>query len=123
MGNERTEKYFYEVKQIDSDISRYNKTDGILINYKFAASRTNTLYQRSIFNLFDALSRLGGVFAAMRSAGLMFTGIFSYRLMMSSLIGKLFHFRPRFKSEVKKVKKNKKSKQRKSLALPLKSNS
>ena len=73
----------------------------------------NTRYSRAIFNLFDLASRLGGVFAAMRIGGVMFTSAFSYRLMMSSLIGKLFHFRPKFQIEMKKSKKNKKEKGKK----------
>lgn len=42
-----------------------------------------------------------------------FTVIFSYRLFMASLIRKLFHFRPRFPSEFKKVKKAKGGKKEK----------
>lgn len=50
------------------------------------------------------------MFAALRSGGLVFTALFSYKLMMSSLIGKLFYFRPKFASEVRKAKKKKVSK-------------
>jgi uncharacterized membrane protein YciS (DUF1049 family) len=65
----------------------------------------NSLYSRSAFNLFDLASRLGGVFAAMKIGGTIFTSAFSYRLMMSSLIGKLFHFRAKFDMEMKSKKK------------------
>jgi len=41
----------------------------------------------------------------------MFTAAFSYKLLMSSLIGKLFHFRPRYPEEMKKKKKKKKKKE------------
>lgn len=104
-GNSRVEKRFFEVNQISSNINRFNKSDGTLVRYRFQASGVNTIYQRQIFNLFDALSRIGGVYSAMFTGGLLFTSAFSYRLMMSSLIGKLFHFRPKFASEVKIPKK------------------
>jgi hypothetical protein len=64
----------------------------------------NDIYSRSIFNLFDLASRVGGVFSAMRTGGVLFTSAFSYRLMMSSLIGKLFHFRPKFQVEMRSRK-------------------
>ena len=38
--------------------------------------------------------------------------VFSYNLMLSSIIRKLYHFKPRFESEVKKNKKKKKDKKK-----------
>jgi hypothetical protein len=95
-------KKFYQVREIFNDMNRYNSEKGILITYQFVSSDSNTIFQRAVFNVFDALSRIGGVFAALRSGGLVFTALFSYKLLMSSLIGKLFYFRPKFASEVKK---------------------
>ena len=100
--------HFYMVTDIDLAINRYQESNGVLVSYIFQASNMNTVYQRSIFNLFDALSRLGGVYSAMFTGGYMFTAAFSYKLLMSSLIGKLFHFRPRLKKKMKKKKKKKK---------------
>ena len=39
---------------------------------------------------------------------MIFTTIFSHKLMMSSLINKLFHFRPAYPSEIKRKKSKKK---------------
>ena len=90
-------------------MNRYSSEEGELLRYIFTSSGTNTLYQRQVFNVFDALTGLGGVFTALSTAGVVFTSIFSYRLMMSSLIGKLFHFRhkPGY-TDIKKKKKKKK---------------
>ena len=44
----------------------------------------------------------------------MFTRIFSYNLMLSSIIRKLYHFKPKFESEIKVKKKKTKSKKKKS---------
>ena len=71
--------------------------------------------------MFDALSRLGGVYSAMFTGGYMFTAAFSYKLLMSSLIGKLFHFRARFPEELKKKKKKKKKKEPKKIRVRSKS--
>ena len=54
--------------------------------------------------IFDVLSRLGGVFSALTTGGFFFTSIFNYKLMMSSLIGKLFHFKGAYPNKVKKDK-------------------
>ena len=43
----------------------------------------------------------------------MLTRITSYNLMLSSLIRKLYHFKPRFESEIKKKKDKKKKKGKK----------
>ena len=60
--------------------------------------------------MFNVLSTIGGIGRALHSGGLIFTRIFSYKLLMSSLIGKLFHFKARFPQEVEKRKKQKWSK-------------
>lgn len=80
-------------------------SDGILIHYKIQAARFNSYYTRKIFNVIDALAKLGGSFSALKGAGLAFTSFFSYQLMQSSLISKLFHFKPHFASELRKQKK------------------
>lgn len=85
-------------------MGRYNEKDGTLIHYKFKAASFNTQYQRSRFSILDALARIGGSFSSLTSIGAAFTAIFSYKLMQSSMIGKLFHFKPKYESEVKKNK-------------------
>jgi hypothetical protein len=95
---------FFEVQDFTQSLNRYNESSGVLLEYKFQASAKNTRYSRSVFNLFDLASRIGGVFSAMHTGGFMFTSAFSYRLMMSSLISKLFHFRPKFQMETRQKK-------------------
>ena len=108
LGQMKQTYRFFQVNNVESKLNRYDESTGVLVHYEFQASNMNTRYSRSIFNLFDLASRLGGVFAAMRIGGVVFTSAFSYRLLMSSLIGKLFHFRPKFQMEMKKSKKAKK---------------
>ena len=57
--------------------------------------------------LANVISSLGGTFTGLKILGSLITGLNSYRLLTSSLIGKLFHFRPKFKEEFEKKKKNK----------------
>lgn len=71
-------------------------------------------------NIFDVLSRLGGVFSALSAAGLVFTSIFSHKLMMSSLIGKLFHFRGGPPNQVEKVKRKQKYRAENRIFIPKK---
>ena len=58
----------------------------------------------------DVLTDLGGMFSSLSLIGLAFNMTFSYNLLLSSLIRKLYHFRPRFEQEIKKKKKKSKDK-------------
>ena len=84
--------------------------------YIFSKAHVFKQYERSVYNLLDVLTTLGGLFSALNVIGLMFTRIFSYNLLLSSIIRKLYHFKPKFESEikVKKKKKDRKVKKRKS---------
>ena len=54
------------------------------------------------------LSEIGGIFNSFYLVGLGFTLLFSYNLMMSSLIRSMYFFKAKFPSELKKDKKGKK---------------
>lgn len=107
-GRNKTKLNFYAGKQTSNYVGRYNDTEGTIIHYKFKASQFNTFYQRERFGFLDALTIMGGSFSSLKGVGQAFTAIFSYKLMQSSLIGKLFHFKPKFASEIKKAKKKNK---------------
>ena len=81
--------------------------------YQFDQAATYTQYERSVYNLLDVLTTLGGLFSSLNLVGLMFTRVFSYNLMLSSIIRKLYHFKPRFESEIKKKKDKKGGKKKK----------
>lgn len=51
------------------------------------------------------LTDLGGMFSSLSVIGLIFSMTFSYNLLLSSLIRKLYHFKPKFEKEIKKKKK------------------
>lgn len=100
--------YFYQSLNNDFSLNRFDKSKGDLVTYEFQPAQENQVYQRYAYTMFDALGQLGGVQSSLMLIGFVFTALFSYRLMMSSLIGKLFYFRPRWAAEVKKKKKAKK---------------
>lgn len=54
------------------------------------------------------LTNLGGLFSSFSVIGMSTGKVFGYNLMLSSMIRKLYHFKPRFEAEVKKKKKKKK---------------
>ena len=66
------------------------------------------LYKRTKYNLLGVLSEIGGIFNSFYLIGFAFTLLFSYNLMMSSLIRSMYFFRAKFPSELKKDKKGKK---------------
>ena len=61
------------------------------------------------------MAQVGGAKTALVAGGQLFTAVFSYKLMMSSLIGKMFYFKPRFKGEIKQKKGAKKIKGKEAL--------
>ena len=66
-------------------------------------------YERTLYNIIDVLTDLGGMFSSLTLIGLAFNLTFSYNLLLSSLIRKLYHFKPRFDSEIKKKKQKDKN--------------
>ena len=73
-------------------------------------------YERTLMNLIDVLIDSGGMFSSLSLIGMAFNLTFSYNLLLSSLIRKLYHFKPKFDSEVKKKKKKKDKNAPKTLA-------
>ena len=55
---------------------------------------------------------LGGIYNSLYTMGFVYCAAFNYNLFLSSIIAKLYHFKPRFKSEISN-KKNKKKKNKK----------
>jgi len=103
---------FYELDQIST--SNF-PTDprGRLLQYRFRESMLYIEYTRSYLKLSAVLSSLGGTYSSLYLIGYGFTVLFSYNLMLSSIIRQLYYFKPRFESEKpnkdKKKKKGKKS--------------
>ncbi len=48
------------------------------------------------------LAVIGGLFGSLKVIGMSITKVLSYNLMLSSLINKLYHFKPKFDGEGKK---------------------
>ena len=92
----------------------YASESNLLTIYQFNQAATYTEYERTVYNMLDVLTYLGGLFSSLNIVGLTFTRVFSYNLMLSSIIRKLYHFKPRFESEIKKKKDKKKKKKKKS---------
>ena len=62
-------------------------------------------YERTLVTVVDVLTDIGGMFSSLSMIGLAFNMTFSYNLLLSSLIRKLYHFKPKFEEEIKKKKK------------------
>ena len=80
------------------------------MQYNFQPSRTTNLYQRNVLTVIDVLSLVGGLYASIASGGAIFTSLFNYKLYVSSLVQKLFYFKPRNglgEEEKPKTRKNK----------------
>ena len=51
-------------------LTRYRNTDGILVYYEFFPDNKNIVFTRKVFNVFDALIKIGGASKSLSSAGL-----------------------------------------------------
>ena len=86
------------------------------MEYTLQQNFTYKQYERTLMNLIDVLIDSGGMFSSLSLIGMAFNLTFSYNLLLSSLIRKLYHFKPKFDSEVKKKKKKKDKNAPKTLA-------
>ena len=67
-------------------------------------------YSRSYLKLAAVLADCGGTYSSLYLIGFGFTVLFSYNLFLSSIIRKLYYFKPRFESEKLTKKKKKQDK-------------
>lgn len=72
-----------------------------MIEYQFWEYPIYTKYSRTYTNAVDVLITVGGTYTSLSSVGYSFTILFAYNLMMSSLIRKLYFFRPKFPGEIR----------------------
>ena len=84
-----------------------------MAEYRFKESSVFTEYKRTVYNIIDVLAVIGGLFGSLKVIGMSVTKVLSYNLMLSSLIDKLYHFKPRFDGEGKKNNKKSKKKPKK----------
>ena len=56
------------------------------------------------------LTTVGGLWTSLNGVGLAFNTLFSYNLMMSSIIAKMYNFKAKYPEERKEKKKKKKTK-------------
>lgn len=85
----------------------------IVMEFRFRESNLYIQYTRTYYNIFTLLTTVGGLWTSLNGVGLAFNTLFSYNLMMSSIIGKMYSFNAKFPEE-KKDKKKKNSKKDKS---------
>jgi hypothetical protein len=57
-------------------LTRYRNRDGILLYYEFFPDTNNIVFTRKVFNVFDALIKIGGASKSLSSAGLIFVMFF-----------------------------------------------
>ena len=82
------------------------KNPSNLLEYKFSEYPVYSKYSRTYVSIFDVMISVGGTWTSLNALGLAFTLLFSYNLMMSSLIRRLYYFKAKFPDELKKKKKN-----------------
>jgi hypothetical protein len=79
-----------------------------MLRYILNEASTYIEHKRTRYNIIDVLTEVGSLYNPLYMGGYIFTMTFSYNLMMSSIIRKLYAFNARFASEIKDKKKKKK---------------
>ena len=79
----------------------------VYIEYIFREGNQYTIYTRHYYDVFSVLTVCGGIWSSLYLIGFGFTIAFSYNLLMSSLIRRLYNFNIKFRSEFIKKKKAK----------------
>ena len=69
-----------------------------------ATPKRNVYLGIHFYTFIDAFAKIGGLVSILTSAGYVIVQYFSHKLLIKSLIGKLYHFRPKFDYEIKKRK-------------------
>lgn len=82
----------------------------IVMEYRFRENNIYISYTRTYYNIFTLLTTVGGMWTSLNGVGLGFNTLFSYNLMMSSIIGKMYNFNAKYPEEREKKKKEKKKK-------------
>jgi hypothetical protein len=96
--------YPTQISYSDSDIA--SKDGLIYLQYTFREGNFYSIYIRHYYDIFEVLAVSGGIYSSVFLIGYAFTMLFSYNLLMSSLIRKLYSFAPKFPEEMKfKLKK------------------
>ena len=97
--------------------SSFIDNTNLLAEYSYIEAAVYNQYDRTVYNLLDMLTSLGGLFSSLSVIGMSTGKVFGYNLMLSSMIRKLYHFKPRFEKEIKKKKKKKKSRKKEKAAV------
>jgi hypothetical protein len=81
-----------------------------VMEFRFRESNVYVQYTRTYYNIFTLLTTVGGLWTSLNGVGLGFNTLFSYNLMMSSIIAKMYNFKAKYPEERnEKKKKDKKS--------------
>lgn len=97
---EPTEKVsYYQIQDIVKFLNLNAANDEAFVEFWIQPAATQEFITRGVFTITGVLTSTGGIYNSMFTIGFLFNAAFSYRLLMSSLIRKLFHFEAKNKEE------------------------
>lgn len=77
------------------------------MEYRFRENNNYITYTRTYYNIGTLLTTVGGLWTSLNGVGLGFNALFSYNLLMSSIIRKMYNFTAKYPDEREKQKKKK----------------
>ena len=80
----------------------------VYLQYTFKEGNFYSIYIRHYYDIFAVLAVSGGIYSSVYLIGFGFTTLFSYNLLMSSLIRQLYSFAPKYPEEMRSKKKKEK---------------
>jgi hypothetical protein len=87
---------FYQTDNPRAFLDLSDQGSGVMLQYLFQEASSYIEYQRVRYGLVDMLSDVGSLWSPVNLLGYFVCLSFSYNLMMSSLISKLYGFNARF---------------------------
>jgi hypothetical protein len=84
------EKLFYTVSGQRETIDDYEDGDQKMVRVYFRMDPIIDTYERQVYSSGDFLAQLGGIFSFLRAIGAVLVYMFSERLLVSALAGKLY---------------------------------
>jgi len=91
---------FYELDRAVYIERVYNENNNAVCIFTFKESEVYTTYNRSVYSYTLLLTAAGGLWSSLNLIGFGFTTLFSYNLMMSSLVAKLYNFKAKYPDEL-----------------------
>ena len=102
--NDRKQEVFYSVERSNIDFQDYMDLSGHVLEVVIHVDAEEGSYERRVYSLLDMTGQLGGLYEIFEVLGGILVGFFSERLLMLSLMSRLYQIEKPLNDDGKKYK-------------------